>query len=102
MRVDRKDAEASLPKKGFTRDARGDHVYFLHTHKGRRTGAYTKISHSAKMRDISGSLLRTMQKQLRLEHTRQAVELLRCPMDGEEYLRILIQRGIVPSDDSRG
>jgi len=100
MKVDRSDLETNLPKKGFRRDDDRDHIYFLHEHGGFETGVYTKVSHSPKLRDISGGLLTAIRKQLRLVSNRQVVDLARCPMTQEEYLSILISGGIIPPDDS--
>ena len=69
------------------------------------TGAYTYISHSAKQKDVSGDLLLSMRKQLKLETTREAVDLIKCPIDKEEFNRILIKRKVFrpePSSKKRG
>jgi hypothetical protein len=58
------------------------------------TGAYTYTSHSAKQKDVSGDLLSSMRKQLKLETTREAVDLIKCPIDKEEFNRILIKRKV--------
>lgn len=96
MKIDRKDMEANLPKKGFERNKSGDHIYFHHIYKGKKTAAYTKLSHTKKMREITGNLLTTVQRQLRLNGAKEVVELVNCPMDGDKYNSILIRNGIIP------
>lgn len=98
MKVDRRDIESSLPQKGFRRESSGDHIYFYHEHNGRETGVSTRLSHSRKMRDISGDLLRSICRQLRLDRTQEVVDLLKCPMDGESYNEILIKKGVFDPD----
>jgi len=58
------------------------------------TGAYTYISHLAKQKDVSGDLISSMRKQLRLDSMKETVALIKCPMDKKEYEKILIDRSI--------
>ena len=95
MKVDRRKAETSLKTKGFQENRSGDHIYFHHWYKGRLTGVYTKLSHSSKIKVISGDLLLFMKKQLRLDEMREAVNLLDCTMDGDDYNRILADKSII-------
>ena len=104
MKVTRAAILRNLPKKGFRKES-GHHIYFYHEYKGMETGAYTYISHSAKQKDVSGDLLLSMRKQLKLETTREAVDLIECPIDKEEFNRILIEREVFrpkPSSKTRG
>ena len=94
MKVARAEISRNLPKKGFRKVKSGHHIYFYHEYKGMETGAYTYISHSAKQKDISGDLLLSIRKQLRLESAREAVDLIKCPIDKEEFNRILIDRDV--------
>jgi len=59
---------------------------------GRRTSIRTRISHGA--REYDDHLLSLMARQLYLTR-KELNQVLDCPMSGEDYLRILIQRGIV-------
>jgi hypothetical protein len=46
-----------------------------------------------------------MRKQLRLESIKEAVDLIKCPIDKEEFNRILIERKVFrpePSSKKRG
>ncbi|MBE9570179.1 MAG: hypothetical protein IMF11_06115 [Proteobacteria bacterium] len=94
MKVDRTEVNKNLPKKGFRKEPSGHHIYFYHEYGGRETGAYTYISHSAKQKDISGDLLLRMRKQLRLETTKEAVDLIACPIEKEDFIRLLMERGV--------
>lgn len=102
MKVTRAEIEKNLPKKGFRKESSGHHVYFYHEYQGQETGAYTYVSHSSKQKDMSGDLLLSMRKQLRLETTREAADLMKCPLDGKDFNRILIKRGIfTPASSSK-
>ena len=94
MKVTRAAILRNLPKKGFRKEESGHHIYFYHEYKGMETGAYTYISHSAKQKDVSGDLLLSMRKQLKLETTREAADLIKCPIDKDEFNRILIKREV--------
>ena len=94
MKVDRLEAIRSLRQKGFREDKTRDHIYFYHEYNGKETGPCTKISHSRRVRDISGDLLLSMRKQLRLDTNRDAVDLLSCPMDGDEFNSKMKAKGI--------
>lgn len=94
MKVTRAEIEKNLPKKGFRKDKSGHHIYFYHEYQGQETGAYTFISHSAKQKDISGDLVLNMRKQLRLDTAREAVDLMKCPMNGEGFNRILVEKEV--------
>jgi hypothetical protein len=97
MKVDRTEIVKNLPKKGFRKEKTGHHIYFYHEYKGRETGSYTYISHSAKQKDVSGDILLSMRKQLRLNSTKEAVDLIRCPMDEEGFNTVLIERNVFSS-----
>lgn len=104
MKVTRAAILRNLPKKGFRKES-GHHIYFYHEYNGMETGAYTYISHSAKQKDISGDLLLSMRKQLKLQTTREAVDPIKCPIDKEEFNRILIEKEVFrlePSSKKRG
>lgn len=98
MNVNRSKAERNLPRKGFQKDPSGDHIYFYHHLGGKETGPYTKLSHSKKLQDIGDKLLSKMKRQLELDSNRQVANLLECPMDGDEYKKILIDKGLIESD----
>lgn len=95
MKIDRSDFEANLPRKGFHEERASHHVFFHYYFEGKRTAAYTKISHSARMREVSGDLLKVIRKQLQLDTTREAVDLIKCPMTAEQYVDRLKQKGVL-------
>lgn len=94
MKVTRIEIEKNLPKKGFRKDSSRHHIYFYHEYKGQETGAYTFISHSVKQKDVKGDLLLSMRKQLRLDTAREAADLMKCPMDGKKFNRILEKKEV--------
>lgn len=98
MKISRKDLEANLPKKGFAKDEQGHHVYFIHLYGGKKTGIYTKISHTKKIREISNDLLTAVRKQLRLDRNDQVRDLAECPMTEAEYVSLLRQKGLLPPE----
>jgi len=97
VKAERRDMETSLPKKGFERRESGHHIFFHHKYQGKVTGICTKISHTPKLREISGSLLTSIRMQLKLARSQEVADLFECPMDGHEYNRLLIERGILKS-----
>jgi predicted RNA binding protein YcfA (HicA-like mRNA interferase family) len=99
MKVSRKEVEKSLPKKGFRNVRHRHHIYYYHEYEGKETGAYTFLSHSAKFRDISGDILLSMKKQLRLETVKQVTDLMKCPIDTDAYNDILIRNNIFSPED---
>jgi hypothetical protein len=90
--VERRDVMRNLPKKGFEKRD-GHHIYFHLVVDGKITGIKTWVSHSASVKTISGGLLTAMKKQLRLERTSDFVDLIACPMTGEQFIRILRENG---------
>ena len=95
MKIDRRDIEQNLPAKGFEVVRDGHHIYFHHVYSGKRTSAYTYISHSSKYRDINarGGIIDSMKKQLRLRTAAEVRDLINCPMDEEKYVKILKEGG---------
>jgi len=94
MKVSRADIKKNLLQKGFKKKKFGHHIYFHHEYNRVETGIKTYISHSAKQKDVSGDLLSSMRKQLRLDSMKETVALIKCPMDKKEYEKILIDRSI--------
>jgi len=66
MQIPKRVIKKSLKKKGFV-EKEGDHKYFYHEYKGKRTGAYAKVSHgSRKYKDYGIQLIRLLKRQLLL------------------------------------
>ena len=96
MQIPKRKIQQSLLRKGFVR-RQGDHEYFYHVYQGKETGVFTKISRgSSKYKDYGPHLLRLMKQELRLDTMEELLRLLRCPMDGEEYLTVLKGKGLLP------
>ncbi len=95
MPINRRKMESSLQAKGFERDPQGSHVFFRHQHEGRYTGIYTMVSHTRRMRDISGDLLTLIRKQLKLDRSQEVKNLLECPMTQEDYVQILEKKDLL-------
>lgn len=94
MTVNRSKAIRSLQQKGFRIEKSPHHIYFHHEFKGKETGPYAYVSHTKQKKDISGYLLLSMRRTLRLDSISQAVALLECPMDGDTYNSIIREKGV--------
>ncbi|MHC4394670.1 MAG: hypothetical protein ACYS1A_03360 [Planctomycetota bacterium] len=94
MTVNRSKAIKGLRQKGFHKGSSTHHLYFHHKFKGKETGPYAYVSHSKQKKDISGNLLLSMRKTLRLDSISQVVALLECPMDGDTYNSIIREKGV--------
>jgi len=81
----------SLTKKGFT-DAPGDHK-FLELHHNGKLFIRTKISHGA-AHDIGNELISKMAHQCKLDKS-DFHDLVNCPLSAEDYLALLIRKGII-------
>ena len=99
MQVDRRLIESNLPKKGFVEDNKS-HKYYYHEYKGKRTGIYTFTSHGSSYKTYGDSLIRSMKKQLKLDSSKQAVDLFQCPLSGEEYNIILRNKGFITDSET--
>ena len=92
MQIEKRDVESNLPKKGFEKDtSRQHHIYFNHRYNGKYTGAFTYTSHTRK--SIGAPIISQMKKELRLNSTQQVVDLVNCPITGEQYVEILKSKG---------
>jgi predicted RNA binding protein YcfA (HicA-like mRNA interferase family) len=98
MKVDRRRAEKSLKKKGFSLDRSGDHPYYFHKYEGKETGVKTYVSHSGRYKDIGPDNLESMRRQLKFDTKSQAIALLECPMDKEAYNEWLVRKGFLRLD----
>jgi hypothetical protein len=87
----RRDIINALLRKGFI-EKKGDHRYF-HLNTPQLTAAiFTKLSHGTKYDTYDDFLLGRMAKQLHLTK-HQLLDLIDCPLSGEEYLLLLQQQG---------
>lgn len=93
MRVDRKEAEQNLAKKGFVKDDSRNHVFYNFHYQGQDTGIATCFSHGSKCSDIGPDILKSMKKQLKLNKIHEVKDLLNCPMTKEYYFNVLKEKG---------
>lgn len=86
-----REIRQSLLAKGFHQQQSHHEMYWFEV-DGKRTSVRTRLSHGAK--EYDDRLLALMSRQLHL--TRKEFErLVDCPMTGEEYRGLLIQRGAI-------
>jgi hypothetical protein len=88
-----KDISSALKKKGFVENPSRDHIRYTLFNKGKKTGVYTFISHGLK--EYGDSLIGSVKKQLHLQSKGELQDFINCPMTKEEYLNLLIERGLV-------
>jgi len=93
----REEIETSLQNKGFQRDEERDHIFYYFFYKGKKTKVRTKISRGSKYKDYGMDLLKMMKIQLRLDGLSEVKDLLICPMDESQYIKILLNKGIISS-----
>jgi hypothetical protein len=81
----------ALLAKGF-REVQGRHRKFILWHQGKPTSIRTELSHGSK--EVGAPLLSMMKRQLRLETIDQLKALIECPMEGEDYIAFLKNKGV--------
>jgi hypothetical protein len=86
-----RDIESALLRKGF-RAKDSPHKLFYLTKAGKITGVHTFMSHG--LREYPADLLAKMRTRLHLSG-KEFENLIACPLSGEEYLALLVERGIV-------
>ncbi len=96
MKLARKNLEKNLPKKGFEKKLDGDHIRFLFVFENKYTAIRTKVSHTQKMKDISGGLLTEIRKQLSLDSNKEVLDLCNCPMSEQDYIDVLRKKNLIP------
>ena len=80
--------EKSLRKKGFVEQP-GDHRFFIYfTSTGKKTGVFTKTSHTPQVKDISDGLFKSMAKQCKLSQN-DFCKLIDCPLSRDSYEQLL-------------
>lgn len=84
--------ENSLKGKGFRLIQGGSHKKLTLFVDGKKTRVFTFLSHGAKNYD--NKLLSKMKGHLHLGKE-ELCDLIECPISGEEYMNMLVDRGIV-------
>lgn len=90
--IDRREAESSLGEKGFVCDDR-DHRFWYFWYKGKRTIVRTKVSTGTQYKTLGNDILIAMKRQLYLDTLSDLKDLLKCPIDLEQYMQILLSKG---------
>ena len=91
-----KDVAAGLLRKGFV-SKENDHTFYQLFVDGKKTIVSTKISHGEK--EIFDPLLGMMARQLKLTR-RQFNDLVDCPLEFEEYVKLLRASGHVAKSEN--
>ena len=88
----RRDVEASLERKGFSRKE-GDHAFFIYyTEAGSKTSVRTKTSHGTGKKDLGEALISLMAKQCKLTKA-DFHQLIECPLSRKRYEEKLRENG---------
>ena len=81
--------------RGFREKQKGrDHDYYFLEHDGLVKPVYTKVSRGRKYKNIGRPLIKKMSKQLHLSRD-EFDNLINCPMTGERYREILVDRKVI-------
>jgi len=93
--VKTREIRRGLTAKGFQEHENADHRYFYLYYENKKTGIYTKFSHSTS--DVGDNLLGQMAKQIRLKRS-EFDDLINCPMSAQRYFALLVEkREITPA-----
>lgn len=89
--VSKKVAVQSLLSKGFQASPRKreGHQHLTFFYEGRATSITTMFSHGTKPKEITGTLLLLMKRQLKLQTNGDAARFLSCEMREMEYIQLL-------------
>jgi len=86
-----RDIAAALLKKGF-KERSSHHKIFYLCIDGKISGVHTFLSHG--MKEYNADLLTKMKIQLHLSG-KELDDLISCPLSGEDYAKLLIERGVL-------
>ena len=103
--IPRKTIQQSLLQKGFQRAKVGkgtgksnDHIWYHFFHKGKKYPQINaKISHGSDYKTYNDTLINLMKVRLELDRKKEVEDLVTCPMNKDDFLAILISKGIVES-----
>lgn len=93
-----KELKSVLLKKGFvevTNKKRHQFVQFFV--EGKKTSIRTMFSHGLK--EYSPNLMGKIKNQLRFENAEMAEDFFDCPMSEDDYVKMLIDNGVLPKRD---
>ena len=94
MQRDKYQLECSLERKGFQKQERHHHFFIYFTIDGKKTNIRTKTSHTQKRKTIGNPLLKEISRQCCLTKS-QFLDLIDCPLNREQYEKILIENKIL-------
>jgi len=83
---------SALLRKGFRQHSSHHTFYWLYDGE-KKTSVKTRVSHG--LSEYGDSLLAQVRKQLCLDTKMQLLDLVECPISQQDYLRILVQKGVV-------
>ena len=91
----RSDIMSGLIGKGFSRDERSKHTYFIYwTVDGKKTAVFTHTSRGTKYKTLGDDLVGSMAKQCRL-NKKKFFDLVDCPLSRAAYEEILDELGVI-------
>ena len=95
-KIPTKDLISGLQKKGFeyTSTGRQPHEKLRLFVNGKKTGISVPISRSSKIKEYGSDLINIVKRELKLETSKQVVDLVDCPLSYGDYLNILSRNGI--------
>jgi hypothetical protein len=95
--IPRRKIRQSLENKGFILDqGRGDHDWYYFFHNGKKfKQVCAKISRGSHYKTYHSRLIDRMKKLLQLDSLQDTKDLLECPMDKNQYLLMLKEKGII-------
>jgi hypothetical protein len=93
--ISKSKIERSLSDKGFKKEGNDrKHDYWYLYFQNKKTGIRTTMSRSSKYKEYDEGALSLKQKDLKLDTKKQTVAFLNCPMNGQDYLQFLLNKGI--------
>ena len=87
-----REIDSSLRRKGFKKIETKHHTKYVLYVNDKKTSIHTYISHG--VNELSPKLLKKMAKQLKLKYD-QFVDLIDCPLTGENYVKLLLRKNII-------
>ena len=89
-----KDLIKTLKRKSFSLyPEKNHHNFYCLTINGKKHNVYTYFSHGKK--EYNKSLMGKIKKQLKFDNANDAERYFDCPMSKEEYIDLLVDKGII-------
>lgn len=93
MIIKAREIDSGLTRKGFVKEKRRKHTFYFLFIEGKKTQIRTKLSHGSK--EYNDELLSYMRKQLKFDSIKELKNFIECPISGDEYVRILMDKSII-------